>query len=259
MKSALESHLQTRHADRPTLTVDAIADLQTGDDCQLMIPNQIQPPNQFKNNQRLQQLHSTVTNSANASFSLGMSNVSEEYPTNADVVDFGSYRGSDEVYSIEDDDEYEKLSEDDENDEEDCFYNPDDEDDESVEYFITTTTRDDGTLAHFYNTHQQMASSHSNGTRTNGNNNNNNSVKINNNNGNRSEIAHNDIDQHPNAHQSQQQQKKRRHRTQMANQQVRILRLLFDDVKTPTMADCELVGRRIGLPKRVVQVCLGVH
>jgi AT-binding transcription factor 1 len=46
----------------------------------------------------------------------------------------------------------------------------------------------------------------------------------------------------------------KRHRTHMTVQQKKILRKLFDDVKTPTMVDCENVGKEIGLSKRVVQV-----
>lgn len=47
---------------------------------------------------------------------------------------------------------------------------------------------------------------------------------------------------------------KKRFRTQMSNGQVKILRYLFRDLKTPSMTDCENIGREIGLPKRVVQV-----
>ena len=46
----------------------------------------------------------------------------------------------------------------------------------------------------------------------------------------------------------------KRYRTQMTSLQVKVMKLLFVDYKTPTMAECELLGREIGLPKRVVQV-----
>lgn len=46
----------------------------------------------------------------------------------------------------------------------------------------------------------------------------------------------------------------KRYRTQMTSLQVRVMKTLFVDYKTPTMAECELLGREIGLPKRVVQV-----
>ncbi|XP_076449499.1 zinc finger homeobox protein 3-like [Babylonia areolata] len=46
----------------------------------------------------------------------------------------------------------------------------------------------------------------------------------------------------------------KRHRTQMTSLQVKVMKLLFVDYKTPTMAECELVGHQIGLAKRVVQV-----
>ncbi|ESO82858.1 hypothetical protein LOTGIDRAFT_91252, partial [Lottia gigantea] len=46
----------------------------------------------------------------------------------------------------------------------------------------------------------------------------------------------------------------KRYRTQMTSIQVRVMKILFQDYKTPTMAECELLGREIGLPKRVVQV-----
>ncbi|KAJ8896986.1 hypothetical protein PR048_002332 [Dryococelus australis] len=46
----------------------------------------------------------------------------------------------------------------------------------------------------------------------------------------------------------------KRFRTQMSSLQVRVMKSLFSDYKTPTMAECEMLGREIGLPKRVVQV-----
>lgn len=46
----------------------------------------------------------------------------------------------------------------------------------------------------------------------------------------------------------------KRYRTQMTSLQVRIMKNIFVDYKTPTMAECEMLGREIGLPKRVVQV-----
>uniref|UniRef100_A0A0P4WKX8 Zinc finger homeobox protein 4 n=1 Tax=Scylla olivacea TaxID=85551 RepID=A0A0P4WKX8_SCYOL len=46
----------------------------------------------------------------------------------------------------------------------------------------------------------------------------------------------------------------KRFRTQMSAIQVKIMKSVFQDYKTPTMAECELLGREIGLVKRVVQV-----
>ncbi|CAG9770658.1 unnamed protein product [Ceutorhynchus assimilis] len=46
----------------------------------------------------------------------------------------------------------------------------------------------------------------------------------------------------------------KRFRTQMSSVQVKIMKILFTDYKTPTMAECEALGREIGLPKRVIQV-----
>ncbi|KYB28326.1 hypothetical protein TcasGA2_TC032626 [Tribolium castaneum] len=46
----------------------------------------------------------------------------------------------------------------------------------------------------------------------------------------------------------------KRFRTQMSSIQVKVMKSLFSDYKTPTMAECEMLGREIGLPKRVVQV-----
>jgi hypothetical protein len=37
-------------------------------------------------------------------------------------------------------------------------------------------------------------------------------------------------------------------------QQVKVMKSLFADYKTPTMAECEMLGREIGLAKRVIQV-----
>ncbi len=53
---------------------------------------------------------------------------------------------------------------------------------------------------------------------------------------------------------STQSQQKKRYRTQMSHRQVHILKVLFGDYKTPSMIDCENIGREIGLAKRVVQV-----
>jgi hypothetical protein len=52
----------------------------------------------------------------------------------------------------------------------------------------------------------------------------------------------------------QQQQQQRRVRTQMSQYQVNVMRLIFAEYKTPTMNECELMGRAINLKKRVVQV-----
>lgn len=46
----------------------------------------------------------------------------------------------------------------------------------------------------------------------------------------------------------------RRFRTQMSPLQVRIMKAIFIDYKTPTMPECEALGKEIGLQKRVVQV-----
>lgn len=48
--------------------------------------------------------------------------------------------------------------------------------------------------------------------------------------------------------------KSKRHRTHVDRVQKNILRRIFDDVKSPSMIDCENIGREIGLFKRVVQV-----
>lgn len=48
--------------------------------------------------------------------------------------------------------------------------------------------------------------------------------------------------------------KSKRHRTHVNRVQKSILRKIFDDVKSPSMIDCENIGREIGLFKRVVQV-----
>jgi hypothetical protein len=46
----------------------------------------------------------------------------------------------------------------------------------------------------------------------------------------------------------------RRVRTQMTQYQVNVMRLIFAEYKTPTMNECELMGKEINLKKRVVQV-----
>lgn len=54
--------------------------------------------------------------------------------------------------------------------------------------------------------------------------------------------------------QSNHQRQNKRFRTQMSNTQIRVMKSLFSDYKTPTMSECEILGREIGLPKRVIQV-----
>ena len=49
-------------------------------------------------------------------------------------------------------------------------------------------------------------------------------------------------------------EKSKRHRTHVNRAQKSILRKIFDDVKSPSMIDCENIGKEIGLFKRVVQV-----
>lgn len=46
----------------------------------------------------------------------------------------------------------------------------------------------------------------------------------------------------------------KRYRTQMSSVQIKVMKILFNDYKTPTMAECENLGKEIGLPKRVIQV-----
>lgn len=58
----------------------------------------------------------------------------------------------------------------------------------------------------------------------------------------------------PNSHHGRHSSGGKRYRTQMTNLQVRVMKTLFTDYKTPTMAECEMLGREISLPKRVVQV-----
>jgi len=46
----------------------------------------------------------------------------------------------------------------------------------------------------------------------------------------------------------------KRFRTQMTTVMLKVMKSIFADYKTPSMAECECLGREIGLPKRVVQV-----
>ena len=55
-------------------------------------------------------------------------------------------------------------------------------------------------------------------------------------------------------HRSHSHHQNKRYRTQMTSKQVKIMKLLFVDYKTPTMVECEMLGSEIGLQKRVVQV-----
>jgi AT-binding transcription factor 1 len=56
------------------------------------------------------------------------------------------------------------------------------------------------------------------------------------------------------SHRSPSSHPQKRYRTQMTNLQVKVMKTLFVDYKTPTMAECEMLGREIGLAKRVIQV-----
>ena len=40
----------------------------------------------------------------------------------------------------------------------------------------------------------------------------------------------------------------------MSTTQVKVMKMVFGDYKTPTMTECETLGQNIGLPKRVIQV-----
>ena len=65
----------------------------------------------------------------------------------------------------------------------------------------------------------------------------------------------NHVDEFQNAvAQTGENSKSKRHRTHVNRVQKSILRKIFDDVKSPSMIDCENIGREIGLFKRVVQV-----
>lgn len=46
----------------------------------------------------------------------------------------------------------------------------------------------------------------------------------------------------------------KRYRTQMSSMQIRVMKTIFTDYRTPTMSECEILGREISLPRRVVQV-----
>lgn len=62
------------------------------------------------------------------------------------------------------------------------------------------------------------------------------------------------IDDFQATNQSGDKNKSKRHRTHVNRIQKSILRKIFDDVKSPSMIDCENIGHEIGLFKRVVQV-----
>ncbi|KAI1285441.1 Zinc finger homeobox protein 3 [Halotydeus destructor] len=46
----------------------------------------------------------------------------------------------------------------------------------------------------------------------------------------------------------------KRYRTQMSTVQIKVMKSIFADYKTPSMAECEGLGRELGLAKRVIQV-----
>lgn len=49
-------------------------------------------------------------------------------------------------------------------------------------------------------------------------------------------------------------QKKKRFRTQINSFMIQVMRSIFSLYKTPTMAECQALGKELGLSKRVVQV-----
>ncbi|XP_014680850.1 PREDICTED: zinc finger homeobox protein 4-like, partial [Priapulus caudatus] len=58
----------------------------------------------------------------------------------------------------------------------------------------------------------------------------------------------------PNSSTGSRQAQLKRYRTQMSSLQIKVMKCLFADYKTPTMTECEMLGKEIGLPRRVVQV-----
>ena len=46
----------------------------------------------------------------------------------------------------------------------------------------------------------------------------------------------------------------KRHRTHMTSVQIRVMKMIYSEYKTPTITECDILGREIGLRKRVVQV-----
>lgn len=46
----------------------------------------------------------------------------------------------------------------------------------------------------------------------------------------------------------------KRYRTNLTNMQIHIMKYIFKEYKTPTMAECDILGNFIGLQKRVIQV-----
>lgn len=58
----------------------------------------------------------------------------------------------------------------------------------------------------------------------------------------------------PNSHRGIINSNSKRFRTQMTTVMLKVMKSIFADYKTPTMAECQSLGTEIGLPKRVVQV-----
>ena len=46
----------------------------------------------------------------------------------------------------------------------------------------------------------------------------------------------------------------KRFRTQMSTMQIKVMKSIFQEYKTPTMSECAMLGQEVGLQKRVVQV-----
>ena len=86
-----------------------------------------------------------------------------------------------------------------------------------------------------------------------------NKIKTSNNNNNNDRVRKESIQSSPSLTQAKillqhQQQQQRRIRTQMSQSQVNIMKCIFLEYKTPTMSECESLGKEINLKKRVVQV-----
>lgn len=214
VKSALESHLQTKHPDNQPINVDQIPDVKQNHD-----------EHSFKNNSNSTWSHHTGlihgastaniygTNSALILNSADSSNYYWQYNNkctietpNDSLIDMG---------------DIEEIS-----------YSADDSNTDYDDIVELNMTNAMDSMRPIQQDHIQIIDDHRKMSQLN-------NINTNTNNNDKDELWH---------------EQKKRHRTSMNSKQLKILRALFHSFKTPNMIDCELVGKEIGLPKRVIQV-----
>lgn len=221
MKSALESHMQTKHSDKPMINIELIPDVKF---CTSESDTIASNSNNFHHvpgsDLKLPQLDGTFSTMHGLDLSQHLLQLasSANFTGSEPSIDFNRCDSiisfSDSNFEHDDEDEDEVHSEDDEcnsNDTNNKKTHPADNDQFYISSPASSTQSQPQTPQ--MTTMPIMAAQSS---------------------------AHNDV--------------KKRNRTSVSRLQVNILRQVFKDVKNPTMKNCFSIGKEIGLTKRVIQV-----